>query len=224
MYIHNGLLPLFFPFTRSLSPKFEFSVCACLFEDYAIKFSIQLYCEFNGYIIVSRWNSLCCLEHIAMIFLHSNVLYFSSLFLTTDYQLPIETIEFIREHRIVQFSSQKSHKAYLIVCCRCERICWWNERNYQTAHFSKITSKQSEISPARHLLVFYFFFFSLYSIFFFCSLFHLFHLLIFYSEPTLHGVSNTNEYTVSKNERSEAATMTMVKAKATRGKTSDKER
>lgn len=88
-------------------------------EDYAIKFSIRLYREFNGIYMymyeVSRWISWYCvwLEHIAMIFLHSNVCIFRHYFLTTDYQSRRNNR--IYPSSIVQLSSQKSHKAYLIV-------------------------------------------------------------------------------------------------------------
>lgn len=84
-------------------------------KDYAIKFSIQLYriyCEQVKFFELS--GTAHCDD-----FSSFKRLCFSSLF--SDYWLPIvETIEFIRT---ASFSSQKSHKVYLIVCVRVCVCC-----------------------------------------------------------------------------------------------------
>lgn len=121
-------------------------------KDYAIKFSIQLYriyCEQVKFFELS--GTAHCDD-----FSSFKRLCFSSLF--SDYWLPIvETIEFIRT---ASFSSQKSHKVYLIVCvrvCVCAVEMWkdllMNRTKLPNSSFFKITSKQSEISPAHHSLV-----------------------------------------------------------------------
>lgn len=183
-----------FPLARSLVcwsllRKFEF-------EDYAIKFSIRLNREFNGYnseqVKFFSLSGTHCDD-----FSPFKRLCFSSLFLTT-----IETIEFIREHRIVSFSLVHRKAIKHIWLCAVDVKGFADETNKITKQLifqnHQQTVRDFTCSPLNRI---FFFSFSLFIITCFLSSLLFVSLAHFYSESTLHGVSNTNECTASKSER-----------------------
>lgn len=149
---------------------------------------------------MSRWNSLYCVWNtLRWFFFIQTFMFFVIIFwlLTTNR----------RNHRIYPSSialciSQKSHKAYLIIYSIHVYVCAVDVKGFadETNKITKQlifqnhqqTFRDFTCSPLTRIFRFFFSFFFIIRNFFssllFASLAH------FYSESTLHGVSNTNEW------------------------------